>query len=171
MYELETLTGRVVEARRYLNRIPGLRDDDPSRERWELWVTDVDSNDHKIISYSQSMPARVGHAVTIIHLEGRGAGLNNLTTGQRVSFVRADPPPLLRNTDVVTLVFGSFGALMGGAFWHPLAWLVIVPLLVLYAPAVMAARGMARAGLLKQVDRLLNQIQVDNVVKPFRPRR
>ena len=25
MYVLETLTGRVIEARRYLNRIPGLR--------------------------------------------------------------------------------------------------------------------------------------------------
>ena len=33
MYVLETLTGRVIETRRYLNRIPDLRDDDPSRER------------------------------------------------------------------------------------------------------------------------------------------
>lgn len=171
MYELETLTGRVIEARRYLNRIPGLRDDDPSRERWELWVADVGSNEHKIISYSRSMPARVGHAVTIIHLDGRGAGLYNLTTGMRVNFVRADPPPLLRNIDLVIVVFGSFGALMGGTIWHPLVWLVIVPLLVLYAPSVMAARGLNRAGLLKQVDHLLDQIQVDHVVKPFRPRR
>jgi hypothetical protein len=171
MYELETLTGRVIEACRYLNRIPGLRDDDPSRERWELWLADANNNEHKIVVYSQCMPARVGHAVTIVHFEGRGAGLYNLSTGMRVNFVQADPPQLIRNIDVVIVVFGSFGALMGGAYWHPLVWLVVLPLLALYGPAVMLARRQDRTRLLKQVDDMLDPIQVEDVVKPFRPRR
>ena len=45
MYVLETLTGRLIEARRYLNRIPDLRDDDPSRERWELWLADASNHE------------------------------------------------------------------------------------------------------------------------------
>jgi hypothetical protein len=115
MYVLETLTGRLIEARRYLNRIPGLSDDDPSRERWELWLADASNHEHKIVVYSRCMPARAGHAVTVIHYGGRGVGLYNLSIGMRVNFVLENPIALLRSIDVVVIVFGTFGALDGSA--------------------------------------------------------
>lgn len=171
MYVLETLTGRVIEARRYLNRIPGLRDDDPSRERWELWLADASNREHKIVVYSRCMPARAGHAVTLIHYGGRGVGLYNLSIGMRVNFVLENPIALLRSIDVVVIVFGTFGALMAGAYWHPMVWLVGLPLLALYAPVAMLSRRHYQVSLANQIEEMLDPIQVEDVVKPFKPRR
>lgn len=171
MYVLETLTGRVIEARRYLNRIPGLRDDDPSRERWELWLADASNREHQIVVYSRCMPARAGHAVTVIHYGGRGVGLYNLSIGMRVNFVLENPIALLRSIDVVVIVFGSFGALMLGAYWHPMVLLIGLPLLALYGPVVMLKRRHCQVSLANQVEEMLDPIQVEDVVKPFKPRR
>lgn len=105
MYELEALTGRVIEARCCVNRIPSRRDDDPPRERRELWLADASIHGDMIVAYSQCMPARADHAVTIIRFEGRGAGLYNLSTAVPVNFVQVDPAPLLRRFDVAIVVF------------------------------------------------------------------
>ena len=42
MHECKTLSGRLTEARRDLTRAARLRDHDPTRERWELWLTTAD---------------------------------------------------------------------------------------------------------------------------------
>jgi hypothetical protein len=39
MYEFTTISGRVIEARRYMNRWPRLNEPDPAQERWEVWIT------------------------------------------------------------------------------------------------------------------------------------
>lgn len=58
---------------------------------------------------------------------------------------------------------------MGGADWHPLVWLVGLLLLALYGPAVMLVSRRVRTSLHRLVESLLDLIQVEHVVKPFRP--
>jgi hypothetical protein len=45
MHEFKTQSGRLIEARRYLTRAARLRDHDPARERWELWLTTTDGQE------------------------------------------------------------------------------------------------------------------------------
>jgi hypothetical protein len=100
MHEFKTLSGRLIEARRYLTRAARLRDHDPARERWELWLTTADGQEEKHVVASRLMPARSGHAVTLILLGDEPVGMFNLDAGYRVNFARADPTLLLRPVDV-----------------------------------------------------------------------
>ena len=170
MYDLETVSGRIVEARRYLNRAPRISEHDPSRERWELWLTAPDGGEHKFMVSSGSMPARVGHAVTLVHVQQAPVGLYNLDTGMYVNFTRADPALLLRAADVAVVVFGAFASVAMEVVAGPWVFMLAVPCLALYIPCKAMLRLFARRVLQRDVDALLEQIQTDQVVRPFRRR-
>lgn len=170
MHEFKTLSGRLIEARRYLTRAARLRDHDPARERWELWLTTADGQEEKHVVASRLMPARSGHAVTLILLGDEPVGMFNLDAGYRVNFARADPALLLRPVDVAFVVFGALASILASAFTGPAIFVLAVPVLALYMPALAAVRLRNRSVLQRQVDRLLDQMQVDHVVRPFRRR-
>ena len=65
----------------------------------------------------------------------------------------------------------KIGALMLGAYWHPMVLLIGLPLLALYGPVVMLKRRHYQVSLANQVEEMLDPIQVEDVVKPFKPRR
>jgi len=167
MYEFTTISGRVIEARRYMNRWPRLNQPDPAQERWEVWISERSSSEVKLTVASRAMPARCGHAVTFVVADDRPVGMVNLTIGACVNFTRADPMPVLQGRDVVWPVFMSLGGLMLSAFTSPLALVVAVPLAVLYVPTVVVARWLVRGQLQTQVDVRLSRVRTEDVVRPF----
>ena len=70
MYEFTTISGRVIEARRYMNRWPRLNEPDPARERWEVWISERSSSEVKLTVASRIMPARCGQSVTLVVAKG-----------------------------------------------------------------------------------------------------
>lgn len=167
MYEFTTIGGRVIEARRYMNRWPRLNEPDPAQERWEVWISERSSSEIKLTVASRVMPARCGHTVTFVLADDRPVGMVNLTMGACVNFTRADPMPVLQSRDVVWPVFMSLGGLMLAAVTSPLALVVAVPLAVLYVPIMVVARWLVRGRLQSRVDLRLSQVQTEDVVRPF----
>ena len=167
MYEFTTISGRVIEARRYMNRWPRLNEPDPAQERWEVWISERPSGEVKLTVASRAMPARCGHSVTFVVADDRPVGMANLTIGASVNFTRADPMPVLQSRDVVWPVFMSLGGLMLAGVTSPLVLVVAVPLAVLYVPIIVVARWLVRGQLQSQVDTRLSQVRTENVVRPF----
>jgi len=167
MYEFTTISGRVIEARRYMNRWPRLNEPDPAQERWEVWISERSSSEVKLTVASRVMPARCGHSVTFVVADDRPVGMVNLTIGASVNFIRADPMPVLQSRDVIWPVFMSLGGLMLAAFTSPLVLVLAVPLAVLYVPTVVVARWLVRARLQRDVDLRLSQVRTEDVVRPF----
>ena len=167
MYEFTTISGRVIESRRYMNRWPRLNEPDPAQERWEVWISERSSSEVKLTVASRAMPARCGHAVTFVVADDRPVGMVNLTIGASVNFTRADPMSVLQTRDVIWPVFMSLGGLMLAAFMSPLVLVVAVPLAALYLPTVIVARWLARRRLQSQVDMRLGQIRAEDVVRQF----
>ncbi len=170
MYDIQTFTGRIIELRRFMNRVPRLTDHDPSRERWEVWLAAPDSTEHKFLVWSRFMPARVGHAVHLLHVHGASVALYNLDTGERVNFTRADPALLFRMRDSAVLAFGGVACMAIGAGAGQFALMAALSVELLYLPLMVLCRFMSRTTLQRQVDSILDEIQVDNVVRPFRRR-
>lgn len=167
MYEFTTISGRVIEAKRYMNRWPRLNEPDPAQERWEVWISERCSSEVKLTVASRVMPARFGHSVTFVLADDRPVGMVNMATSACVNFTRADPMPVLQGRDVIWPVFMSFGGLMLAAFTSPLVLVVAVPLAVLYVPIIVVARWLVRGRLQSQVDLRLSQVRTEDVVRPF----
>ena len=167
MYEFTTISGRVIEARRYMNRWPRLNEPHPAQERWEVWISERSSSEVKLTVASRAMPARCGHSVTFVVADDRPVGMVNMTIGASVNFTRADPMPVLQSRDVVWPVFMSLGALMLSAVTSPLVLVVAVPLGVLYLPVIVVARWLVRGRLQNQVDVKLGQVRTADVVRQF----
>lgn len=167
MYEFTTISGRVMEARRYMNRWPRLNEPDPAQERWAVWISERSSSAVKLTVASRAMPARCGHPVTFVVADDRLVGMVKLTIGASVNFTRADPMPVLQSRDVIWPMFISFGGLILAGFTSPLVLVVAVPLAVLYVPIVVLARWLVRGKLHSQVDVRLGQIRTADVVRPF----
>ncbi len=171
MYEFTTISGRVIEARRYMNRWPRLNEPDPAQERWEVWISERSSSEVKLTVASRAMPARCGHSVTFVVADDRPVGMVNLTIGASVNFTRADPMPVLQSRDVIWPVFMSLGGLMLAGVTSPLILVLAVSLAVLYLPTVVVARWLVRARLQRDVDLRLSQVRTEDVVRLFPKRR
>ena len=167
MYEFTTISGRVIEARRYMNRWPRLNEPDPAQERWEVWISERSSSEVKLTVASRAMPARCGHSVTFVVADERPVGMVNLTIGASVNFTRADPMPVLQSRDVIWPVFMSLGGLMFAAATSPLVLVVAEPLAVLYVPIIVVARWLVRRRLQNQVDVRLGHVRTEDVVRQF----
>lgn len=168
MAPIRASTGRIVDLRRYLTRAPRLTDHDPCRERWELWMATPAGHEHKFIAYSRTMPARVGHSAQVLHIGSTAVGLYNLSTGDRVNFACADPALLVRRIDGAVLPLGGLVGVAVGIHAGPLGLTLAGALLVVYLPLVIGCRWLVRTALQRGVDRRLDVIEHEHVVRPFR---
>src|SRR5512143_2728615 len=110
MHGLNTVSGRIVEIRRYV--IPlGLYAQDTRRERWELWIKTAIGAEEKVVVTGRSMHARRGHRIVVAMEAGEPVGMVNLTARTRMNFARSDPPPLYRPLDIVVPVGLMFASL------------------------------------------------------------
>jgi hypothetical protein len=167
MRKFWSISGQLVEVQRYINVPMGWCEQYPARERRELWVSMTNGNDIKLIVHSREMPARRGHQVTALLLGELLVGICNVSTGRQVNFLRADPPLLWRRCDaaaVAVLLVAGFAAF---AFLAWPAMLVGVPMALLYAPLMVAARLAWQCRTRVQVDRALEIVKGREVAQPF----
>lgn len=136
MCKFDVVSGRVTEAHRFINVPLRWAEEYPARERREIWVATPEGQEVKLVVHSRQMPARVGHHVDILLLDGRVVGLRNFTTGGQVNFMRVDPPLMWRRSDsllMAVILLASFFALLFGSFVATFAGLipaVVIPVLV-----------------------------------------
>jgi hypothetical protein len=168
MYEIETFTGRIIELRHCLNRPPRFTEHDPAGQRWDTWLEATNGDEQQFSIPCSLMPARAGHAVHLLLISGTPVGLYNLDTGKRVNFARIDPALLLRGVDKLMWCFAGMvgvGAIVGGCL-EALKVATVVP--PLYYSLMVAARHARKRSLQRRVDQVLDEIQADHVVRPFR---
>ena len=121
MSELQVIRGRIVDLRRYINAHVYWRRPPGPTERYELWVRQLDTREFKLTIQTQAMPARPGHAVSVIVKRSGTAeqvlGLFNASTLGAVNYIRSDPPPLFRVWEFVALptAFVGMGVWFGDA--------------------------------------------------------
>ena len=167
MRKFWSVSGQLVEVQRYINVPMRWCEQYPARERRELWVSTTSGHDVKLIVHSREMPARRGHQVTALLLGQRMAGKYNSTTGKQVNYLRTDPPLLWRRCDAVAvtgLLLISATALAVSA-WP--ASMVTLPMAVLYAPLMIAARFAWRCRTRAQVDRALDIVMRPIAEQPY----
>lgn len=123
MCKFYVVSGRVTEAHRFINVPLRWAEEFPARERREFWVATAEGQEVKLVVHSRQMPARVGHQVDVLLLDGQVVGLRNLTTGAEVNFMRVDPPLIWRRSDsllMAVILLASFVALLLGRSLHRL---------------------------------------------------
>jgi hypothetical protein len=160
MQDFSTVSGRIIEIRRYVTPL-GLYGQDARRERWELWIKTPNGSEEKLIVESRSMQARRGHHVVLALEAGAPVGLVNLTTRTRLNFARSDPPVLYRPLDIAVPVGLVFSSLFAATMFAPGLFLVTVPIAVLYVPFLMTARWLSRRSVQRRVEDMLDQIERD----------
>lgn len=168
MYDIQTFTGRIIELRHSMNRQPRFIEHDPVGERWETWLTATDGDEHQFVVPTRLFPARVGHAVHLLHVSGVPVGVYNLDLGKRLNFTRAHPALLFRGLDRGVGALCAALALISHAAEWPLTLNIAVVALLLYFPFIVFGRYAKRKSLQIQVDRVLDEIHADRVVRPFR---
>ena len=166
MRKFWSVNGQLVEVQRYINVPMRWCEQYPARERRELWVSTTSGNDIKLIVHSREMPARRGHQVTALLLGERLVGIYNANTERQSNYLRTDPPLLWRRCDAVAvagLLLTSTPALADSA-WPAL--MVTLPMAVLYAPQMIAARLAWRCRTRAQVDRALAIVKRPKAEQP-----
>jgi len=133
-------SGQLVEVQRYVNVPMRWCEQDPARERREMWISMAGGHDIKLVVHSREMPARRGHQVSALLLGGRLVGLHNATTGKQVNFLRADPPLLWRRCDAVVVAALSAASISAFALSAWPALLIGLPIALLYPPLIVMAR-------------------------------
>ncbi len=153
------VSGQLAEVQRFINVPMRWCEQYPARERRELWVTTTDGQDIKLIVHSRRMPARRGHLVLGVLHGGQLVGLRNLTTGERVNFVRSDPPLLWRRCDGLGLAFLVAASVMAWSAGLALFGIVATLLALLYAPALIVGRWIGRRLLAGDVEGAIDSAQ------------
>ena len=167
MRKFWSVSGQLVEVQRYINVPMRWCEQYPARERRELWVSTTNGHDIKLVVHSREMPARRGHQVTTLLLGERLVGICNVSTGRQVNYLRADPPLLWRRCDAAAVAVLSVASIAAFAFPAGPAMLVGVPMALLYAPLMVAARFVWRCRARAQVDRALDIVKGREVAQPF----
>ena len=167
MRKFWSVSGQPVEVHRYINVPMRWCEQYPARERRELWVSAANGQDVKLIVHSREMPARRGHQVTALLLGEVLVGIYNASTGKQVNYVRTDPPLLWRRCDAAVVAALSIASIAGFVFAAWTATLVSVPMALLYAPSMVAARLAWRCRVRPQVDHALKMVRSLEVAQPF----
>ena len=153
------VSGQLAEVQRFINVPMRWCEQYPARERRELWVTTGQGEEFKLVAQTRVMPARRGHQVVGVLLDGQLVGLRNLTTGERVNFVRSEPPLLWRRCDGVAIaLLVAADAVAWGAGW-PAAGAVVALAALLYGPALIGTRWHRRWSLARLVDGAIDSAQ------------
>lgn len=158
MYKFDVVSGRVTEAHRFINVPLRWAEEYPARERREIWVATPDGQEIKLVVHSRQMPARVGHQVVVLLLDGRVVGLRNIATGTQFNFMRVDPPLMWRRSDsllMALILLASFIALLFGSVAAPFAGLVLV---AVFPVLVLLRRIASRVRTRRKVDAALEEI-------------
>ena len=90
-----------------------------------------------------------------------------MSTGKQVNYVRTDPPLLWRRCAAAAVVALSVASIAAFAVPAGPALLVGVPMALLYAPLMVAARLAWRYRTRVQVDRALAIVKGREVARPF----
>lgn len=151
------VSGELTEVQRFINVPIRWCEQYRARERRELWITTDAARELKFIVHTRYLPARRGHRVAALVCRREVVALLNLTTGDGINFYRADPPLLWKRCDGVALIAVALAAVLtAGALGSP-EWLLVLPLLVCAALALMFGRWAHRALTHRAVRRLLQQ--------------
>ncbi len=122
----------------------------PARERRELWLCAAEHRDIKLVVHTRSMPERCGHEVICVRHEGQLMGLHNLTTGDRMNFVRSDPPLLWRRCDCAGVALPLLIACTSWCVSWPVVGAIAALWALLHASSMVSTRWVRR-GLLMSV--------------------
>lgn len=166
MCKFYVVSGRVTEAHRFINVPLRWAEEYPARERREIWITTPEGQEVKLVVHSRQMPARVGHQVDGLLLNGRVLGLNNATTGGQVNFMTVDPPLVWSRLDSLW-----FAMLLGVSFLTALFGLTVPAiggfLVALVMPMLQVMRRLAsRIRLRRKVDSALERVATCGVRPP-----
>lgn len=159
MPTLHTVHGRIVDLRRHTNvhLLYGHRPLGPS-DRYELWIQPSDGPERKFTVNTRTMPARRGHAVSLIvstHKVPRVLGLVNGSTIDGVNYARTDALPLIRVFDFLLLP-PSF--LLMTILWGNFGMVLFIVAVLAYLLTVSLWRAMWQSRLARQVDRVINTL-------------
>lgn len=158
MCKFDVVSGRVTEAHRFINVPLRWAEEYPARERREIWVAMAEGQEIKLVVHSRQIPARVGHQVDVLLLDGRVVGMRNVSTGAQVNFMRVDPPLMWTRSDsllMAVILHASFFALLFGSIVAPFAGLI---LLVVVSMLVLLRRIASRLWTRRKVDAALDDI-------------
>lgn len=158
MCKFYVVSGRVTEAHRFINVPLRWAEEYPARERREFWVATAEGQEVKLVVHSRQMPARVGHKVDVLLLDGRVVGLNNAVTGRQVNFIRVDPPLVWRRLDslwVALMLGASLFAVLFGAAVPAIVGLLLAVLVLLFQ---VIRRFASRIRLCRNVDDALEDV-------------
>lgn len=157
MSSLQTIHGRIIELRRYINaHLQGRRSFVPS-ERYELWIRLKSGGERQFTINTRTMPARRGHEVILIVTGDETPqvlGLVNMAAPCDANYIRTDPPSLIRFRDAPA-VLALIAALV--AKWGEVGAVLCVPAGILYLVGAIIVRAIARSIRAAQVDRTIGQ--------------
>ncbi|HCY61909.1 MAG TPA: hypothetical protein DHV59_03535 [Oxalobacteraceae bacterium] len=156
MPHLQTLRGQIVDLRRHANVHLYWRGRYGPAERYELWMRDPEGYEHQCVLYTRTMPARLGHEVTLVADAIAVRGIVNWSTGVRVNYMRVDPPPLmhLRDLWVSVALLTSLAAWLGD-----LGMALFLPAVLLYFLLAVMRRYVVRRWQAATIDRALRDVQ------------
>lgn len=153
MKGLTTVTGRLIDVRRYIHVQMRWCEQYPARERWELWMQTAQRLEVKLIVHTRVMPARRGHHLVAVLRHREFVGLSNLTTGTRANFVRSDPPLLFRRCDAVAVAAVLASATSLALAGYPMGAAIGYVSAMIYLPLLIATRLILRFLLARRIDR------------------
>lgn len=162
MPTLHTVHGRIVDLRRHTNvhHLYGHRPLGPS-DRYELWIQPSDGPERKFTVNTRTMPARRGHAVSLIvstHKVPQVLGLVNGSTIDGVNYARTDGPPLIRVGDFVLL---PLAFLAMAILWGAIGMVLFVAVALAYLLVASIGRVTVRSRLVRHVDRVIDRLGRD----------
>jgi hypothetical protein len=160
MHDFNTVGGRIIEIRRYVNPL-GIYWQDACRERWELWVKTPNGAEEKVVVSTRSMHARRGHHIVVALEAGEPVGMVNITMRTRMNFARSAPPALYRPLDIAVPVGLMFASLFASALFALGLFLFTVPIAVLYVPLLIVVRWLSRRSTVSGVEDTLDRIERD----------
>lgn len=110
------VSGELTEVQRFINVPMRWCEQYPARERRELWIRTDAGPELKFVVHTRYLPARRGHRVAVLVGTDQAVALWNVTAGEGVNFVRADPPLLWRRCDAVWIAL-SLAVVLAASFW------------------------------------------------------
>jgi hypothetical protein len=151
------VSGELTEVQRFINVPMRWCEQYRARERRELWITTDAGREMKFVVHTRYLPARRGHRVAALVWRCEVVALLNLTTGDGVNFYRADPPLLWKRCDGAALIAVALAAVMAAVALGRPEWLLVLPLLICAALALLFGRWAHRALTRRAVRLLLQQ--------------
>lgn len=153
MQTLQSIRGRLVDLRRYINVHLYWQAYFGPTDRYELWIREADGCEHKFTINTRTILARHGHEITLIVGDGMVRGMINWPTGSAINYVRVDPPTLFRIWDILAppAIFVGLVTWVGD-----LGWLLFLPALGLYFAIALSFRAAVRFYLERRIDRAIS---------------